>query len=341
MLLNRAPTLHRLGPAGLRARAWSTARPSGCRRWPAPLQRRLRRRPDGGRTCRCPPAAQAEARRAAVVGPPPRCRRPPARRPRARARTWCWGCYYLTQAEPDPRAAARASPSPSPRRRSSPTRRTRLACARRSRCALPWATDPDRPPVGRCSPTTAGRCILNHGARQPGPAAGPALAARPDRRRADQGRGWRSWSPAPGPKGARSWPSTTLDALAAAGFTWATAAGRTFSLADLTALATPTVRQRRDAAIRRPGGGRSAGRTGSGTVSARSPSGRPPRPGSGRRWIGSWRRCRRAHPTTRQTRCTRSSASSPAGRAATPISCAGCCLAVGLLGGLPGILRRP
>ena len=96
VLLNRAPTLHRLGHPGLRADA---GRGQGDQDPPARLhrlQRRLRRRPDGRARAALARGADRGQRPDAVLEQHPLAR-PTASRSRSRSQDIVLGCYYLTK----------------------------------------------------------------------------------------------------------------------------------------------------------------------------------------------------------------------------------------------------
>ncbi len=100
ILLNRAPTLHRLGILRLSSRCWSRARRSRFIRWYAPHSTRTSMATRWRYTFRCLRKAQIEGLDAdagieqrTIAGA--WLLRSPFRR-----RTWCSACYYLTKSRP-------------------------------------------------------------------------------------------------------------------------------------------------------------------------------------------------------------------------------------------------
>ena len=108
VLLNRAPTLHRLGHSGVRAGAGRRqGDPSASARLHA-VQRGLRRRPDGR-------ASSAERRRASrsahpdALGRTTSCSRASETRCRSRPKTWSWVCTTSRSTATSTRARPRAT----------------------------------------------------------------------------------------------------------------------------------------------------------------------------------------------------------------------------------------
>ena len=180
-MLNRAPTLHRLGIQAFEPHARGGR---GHQDPPAGLhglQRRLRRRPDG--------RARPAVARGPAGGPVPACcgtnniLSPANGQPMAApSQDIVIGCYYLTREKPGRRA--RGWCSPTARRCASPTTPTRSVCWRGSRCAGrrahrdhggtgPVQRDPSRPAPLRqpgdeqAGTDAAGLPVLRHDGQQP------------------------------------------------------------------------------------------------------------------------------------------------------------------------------
>ncbi|MCC6630122.1 MAG: hypothetical protein IT340_22305 [Chloroflexi bacterium] len=247
VLLNRAPTLHRLGMLAFAPRLAPGAAirlpPLACRPFNADF--------DGDQMAvhlPVTPAAQAEARQRLwsvhhTLSP---ATGEPAMAP---DQDMVMGLHYLTQEDPDPRAHGMGKTFASPEEAILAYEAGAVDLRAPITVRLPWAPDPDRPPIWTSRPTTAGRCLFNHGG-QGSPGLPPGLRWRAGLTDGVLTRGTLARLVACArAEGGAELAVETLDRLARAGFSGATAAGRTFALADLTALATPAVRQRRDAAI--------------------------------------------------------------------------------------------
>jgi len=103
VLLNRAPTLHRLHPQALSRCSWK-ARRSGFIRSSARVQRGLRR---DQMPCTCRSRSNQTRRGVLMISshPPTTCSSPRTVARGEPRRTWCWACYFLTKEQPTSRQA--------------------------------------------------------------------------------------------------------------------------------------------------------------------------------------------------------------------------------------------